>query len=318
MEGRGEKTPGGKVLILSDGKPGHVNQSLAYARLLGKPYEIRRVAFKFRVLKALSYFFDRIGVLTDHLFSIDGELPVCEQVVSTGSTTYYPNRVISKKLGAQSVAIMLPRGYQGAHFDLIIAQAHDNPPVTNHVLVLPVNLSCPQPQGLVKRSGMGPCVAFIIGGPSRHFHMDNKALADQLDQIYTLFPGGEFFVTTSPRTPPEVDQLIQDRPFDYRVIYSREQLNPIADFLEHSDYVFVTEDSTSMISEAVTFGRACVEILSLSSTGEKNKVGRMIQTLEDKGCLHVFDGTLGGKNRKIKLKEVLDQAVRRLGDGPSS
>jgi uncharacterized protein len=56
VEGKGEKSPGGKVLILSDGKPGHVNQSLAYARLLGKPYEIRRVAFKFRIFKALSIF----------------------------------------------------------------------------------------------------------------------------------------------------------------------------------------------------------------------------------------------------------------------
>jgi uncharacterized protein len=256
--------------------------------------------------------------LTDHLFSTDGELPVCAQVVSAGSTTYYPNRVIAKKLHAQSVAIMLPRGYQEASFDLIIAQAHDNPPVADHVLTLPVNLSCPQPQGLVKRSGKGPCVAFIIGGPSRHYHMDAKALAEQLERIFALFPGGEFFVTTSPRTPPEVDQLIQARSFDYRVVYSQEPLNPIADFLKLADYVFVTEDSTSMISEAVTFGRACVEVLPLSSTGEKNKVGRMVQTLTDKGCLHVFDGTLGGKNRKIKLKEVLDKAVRHLGDGPSS
>lgn len=318
MEGRGEKKPVSKVLILSDGKPGHVNQSLAYARLLGISFEIRRVTFKFRIYKALSYFFDRIGFLTDQLFCIEGELPVCGQVVSTGSTTYYPNRVIAKKLGAQSVAIMLPRGYQGASFDLIIAQAHDNPPEADHVLVLPVNLSNPQPQGLVNRSGDGPCVAFIVGGPSRHYQMDAKVLAEQLEQIMALFPGGEFFVTTSPRTPPEIDQLIQSRSFDYRVIYSQEPLNPIADFLEFADYVFVTEDSTSMISEAVTFGRACVEVLPLLSTGEKNKIGQMVQTLEDKGCLHVFDGTLGGKNRKIKLKEVLDQAVRRLGDGPSS
>lgn len=317
MEGRGEQMPGGKVLILSDGKPGHLNQSLAYARLLGKPYEIRRVAFKFRIFKALSYFFDRMGLLTERLFSVEGELCDFDEVVSAGSTTYYPNRVIARKHKAAAIAIMLPRGYLGS-FDLIIAQAHDNPPVAENILVLPVNLSYPQPLGLVKRSGKGPCVAFIVGGPSRHFRMEAGALAAQIEQIFRLFPEGEFYVTTSPRTPPDIDQLIEKLPFDYRVVFSREPRNPIADFLELADYVFVTEDSTSMISDAVTFGRACVEVLPLPATGEKNKVARMIQSLQDQGCLHLYDGTLGGNNRKIKLKEELDQVVRRLGDGPSS
>ena len=34
-----------KLLILSDGKPGHVNQSVAFAKLLDLPFEVRRVSF---------------------------------------------------------------------------------------------------------------------------------------------------------------------------------------------------------------------------------------------------------------------------------
>ena len=301
-----------KVLILSDGKPGHVNQSLAYARLLGKPYEVRRVSFRGRWGKALSYPLDRLGFLTDKLFFVEDELPFCSQVVSAGSSTYYANRVIGTKLGIPSVAIMLPRGYR-RDFALIIAQEHDRPPAAANILSLPVNLSCPQPQGLVQRTARNPCVALVIGGPSRHFRMNEERLKVQIEQVFRLFPEGDFLVTTSPRTPPEIDKLIETLAFRYRVIYSREPVNPIADFLAIGDYVFVTQDSTSMISEAVTFGRACVEVLPLESTGEKNKVGRMLSPLAEQGCLHVFDGTLGGKNHKIALKGVLEQALRRLG-----
>ncbi|MDO3379573.1 mitochondrial fission ELM1 family protein [Geoalkalibacter halelectricus] len=299
------------MLILSDGKPGHVNQALAYARLLGLAYEVRRISFSGRLGKALSYPLDRLGIWTDRLFSLDGRAPSCAQVVSAGSGTYYANRVIARELGALSVAIMLPRGYR-LDFDLIIAQEHDRPPAAPNILSLPVNLSCPQPQGLVEPVGENPCVAFVIGGPSRHFRMDVERLRNQIEQAIKLFPHGDFIVTTSPRTPAAIDRMIESLPFRYRLLYSRDPKNPIADFLHIGDYVFVTQDSTSMISEAVTFGQACVEVLPLEGTGEKNKVGRMVDSLAGLGCLHLFDGTLGGKNRKIALKGVLEQALSRL------
>ena len=55
---------GDKALILSDGKPGHVNQSIAFARLLGLDYEVREVSFRNRFCKGLSYLFDRVGIYT--------------------------------------------------------------------------------------------------------------------------------------------------------------------------------------------------------------------------------------------------------------
>lgn len=311
MQGGAPKPQAERLLILSDGRPGHVNQALAYARLLELPHEIRRVSFPGRWKKALSYLFDRLGFYSEGLFTLDGPIPFCTQVVSAGSGTYYANRVIALKLGVFSVAIMLPRGYR-LDYGLIIAQEHDRPPVAENILSLPVNISSPQPQGLVAPVADKPSVAFVIGGPSRHYHMDVDQLRDQLVQAFSLFPQGDFLVTTSPRTPPEVDRLIESLPFRYRVLYSREPANPIADFLQIGSYVFVTQDSTSMISEAVTYGQACVEVLPLPGTEVHNKISHMVDALAEQGCLHVFDGTLGGKNRKIALKGVLEQALNRL------
>jgi hypothetical protein len=55
------------LLILSDGKPGHVNQSIALARHLGRPFEIVGVHFRNRSFKFLSHLLDRIGVYTPSL-----------------------------------------------------------------------------------------------------------------------------------------------------------------------------------------------------------------------------------------------------------
>lgn len=296
-----------KALILSDGKPGHVNQAIAFARLLDLPFEVRRVSFCNRLCKALSYAFDRFGSSLKGLFEIDGELPECSVVVSAGSETYYANRTIARSLGLRSVAIMLPRGYR-YDFDLIVAQQHDRPPLRDNILALPVNLSCPEPQGLVTRSADKPCVSFVFGGPSRHYLMDIAVLKKQMQQVFALFPEADFLATTSRRTPSEVEDLVENGPFRYKLIASRQEGNPIPDFLSFSDYLFVTEDSTSMISEAVSFGQANIEILPLIKSGKSNKVLRMIAPLLEQGYLHVFDNSLGDCHRKFDLQTVLREA----------
>ncbi len=292
------------LLILSDGKPGHLNQSVAFAKLLDLPFEIRRVSFCNRFCKAASYLLDGLGLTVASVFRIEGDIPECSVVVSAGSSTYYPNRVLARSQGARSVAIMLPRNYRYA-FDLILAQEHDQPPERSNLLSLPVNLSYPEPQGLVSRDGDKPFISFIIGGSSRHFEMEVSHIEKLMKQIFKLFPGAEFLATTSRRTPPEVEALVANGPFRYKVIASRENVNPIADFLAISDYVFVTEDSTSMISEAVSFGKAKIEVLPLVKKARKSKIVRMTEFLTREGYLHVFDGSLGESHRKFDLEAVL-------------
>ena len=299
------------LLVLSDGKPGHLNQTLAFADLLGLQAEVREVGFAFAGAKALSYLFDRCGLLSPRLFQVQGALPNCCAVAAAGSATYYAAKVIARRLGVPVAAIMLPRGYR-YDFDLILAQAHDRPPQRANILTLPINLCRPRPQGLVAAVPGKASIALVIGGPSRHFHMDPETLHSQIEAIFALFPGADLLVTSSRRTPAAVETLLETFPFRRRVLYSREPVNPIPDFLAISDYVFVTEDSTSMISEAVSFGAARVEILPLAATGARNKVGSLVSTLAQHGCLHIFDGTLGDCGKKLDLAAML-QGVKLCG-----
>ena len=57
-----------RILIISDGKPGHLNQSIAFCKIKDVSYDILEVKFKSKFHKALSYFFDKLGYYTDFLF----------------------------------------------------------------------------------------------------------------------------------------------------------------------------------------------------------------------------------------------------------
>ena len=295
-----------RLLILSDGKPGHLNQSIAFAKHLGRKYDIVSVGFKNRFAKAVSYLADRCHLNLESLFRCQEPLPGhYSAIVSTGSETYYANRVLAKKLGIKSVAIMLQKGYR-YDFDFIVAQQHDNPPEKQNIISLPINLAYVEPQGLVEPKPDHRYVSLIIGGDSKHAVLDPEYLHSQVEQIFSLFPQHDFWLTTSRRTSAAVEAVLRQFSFSRAVYYSEEQINPIPDYLWHSDYVFLTADSTSMISEAVSCGSASIEVLPFKAgfpvTG---KIARMLDTLTKIDALHLFSGETGHANSKVPLAERL-------------
>jgi len=292
------------VLILDDGRMGHFNQSLALAVLSGARYEVCKVRYRSRTAKWLSYLFDWAHIRSFLLF--DAQLPsgTFDIVVGTGSTCAYPLKVVSHRLQAKSVSMMYPKGYR-LDYDTIFAQAHDAPPRLPNLIEIPVNFNHAQPAGLFIPKGKA--VGIVIGGANRVFRFDTTLLKRQLDAIFEQFRGSEFALTTSPRTSQEVVALLKTYPFDYAVYYSENPINPIPDFLFGCKRVFITQDSTSMISEAVCNGTACIDILPLAGT-PGSKFERLVQRLCRDGHAHIFDGTNHCADRKIDFTPYLVRA----------
>lgn len=289
-----------KVLILSDDRMGHLNQSLAFVKYLDLPYDVKSVKFRCKWCKSLTYLLDAMGIKTEKPFSveIDGKYDI---VVGTGSATAYATKVLANKLEAKSVIMMLPHGYK-YDFDVIFAQSHDNPPQQKNIIEIPANFSCVEPKGLyhAKKESIG----IVIGGDNKIFTMSEKMIKAQLDTIVNTYTEHEIAITTSPRTSKAIEEMIESYAFDYEVIFSKNPVNPIPDFLAQCETVFITGDSTSMISEAVSYGESNVIILPLKSQGE-NKFTRFVSSLEGKEYLHVFDGTIKNRNKKIDFKKYL-------------
>ena len=116
-----------RILIISDGKPGHLNQSIAFCKIKDISYDILEVKFKSKFHKALSYLFDKFDFFTDALFEDYKKFyfDFYDAVVSTGSGTYYFNKFIGKKYNKKSIALMFPKSYKTKNFYYIIAQEHD-------------------------------------------------------------------------------------------------------------------------------------------------------------------------------------------------
>jgi len=308
-----------KVLILTDGKPGHENQSIALCRHLGLKFETVTVLYPRKSAKALSYLFDRLGIYTDKLFQ-SSELNVQRSefraVVSTGSTTFYPNKVQARKLGVPNVAILNPKGYR-PNFSAILCPAYDHPAKKENIIELPLNLCAADETFFaekaaefnVKHTPQAPAVGVIIGGSNAVSEIDAVALKSQLEEIFRLTEDCERWVTTSRRTPKEVETIVEALPFDYRLINSHDPYNPIPAFIQLCDRLFVTSDSASMISECASFGTSAVEILMNSQNKKTNKFLELIWGLEKRDAVHVFDGTLGTACKKIDLSALLREKL---------
>ena len=308
-----------KALLLTDGKPGHENQSIALCRHLGLAYETVTVSYPRKPAKALSYLFDRLGIYTEKIFQMAGcRSPMADfdLVISTGSTSFYPNKVIARKLGIPNVAILNPKGYR-PDFTWILCPAYDHPPKRENIIELPLNLCAADKSFFAEKAAefktrhkaKAPAVGFIIGGPNAISTIDAVAIKAQLEKAFALTEGCERWVTTSRRTPADVEAVIESLPFDYRLINSRDPYNPVPAFIQLCDRLFVTSDSASMISECASFGTASVEILMNRQIKTPNKFQELIQGLEKLNAVHVFAGTLGAANQKVDLAGILKKVT---------
>ena len=122
-----------EILIISDKKRGHLNQSIAFCKLLNAKYDIKEVEYKSKLFKIFSYLFDLLNIYTPFLykkfFEIDKKYDL---VISAGSTTYYANKIIAKKYNIKNIALMYPKGYK-LDFYKIFAQSHDNFKIKNNI-----------------------------------------------------------------------------------------------------------------------------------------------------------------------------------------
>ena len=324
-----------KVLILTDGKAGHENQSRAFARALGCEPVLLPVRFKSPVAKSLSYLLDLFGILSLKVFEDIKGLEDIEAVkdlkavIGTGSGTFYAAKTIARRLGVPCGVVLYPRGYRLAGFDCILAPSFDRPDIVPNVVPVPANLVAADAafyEAGVKAfrerytpSGR-PAVAVIVGGPNKCSTLSADWMKAQLEQIFATYKptnheplttnhkplttNHEIWITTSRRTPPDVEAMVDSFPFDYKLLYSKDHFNPIPAFVSLASVIYVTAESTGMLSEACTFGTAEVHVLDNLKSGP-HKFRRFIDGLAAAGHL--------GGSRKIDLSGQFARARELLG-----
>lgn len=201
--------------------------------------------------------------------------------------------------GAKTVFIQDPR-INPKHFDLIAVPAHDktrgdNVIVTtaapNRINQASLNAAmiefAPELASLPDKK-----IAIMIGGNSKTHTMPDDFAKTLFSQLLPFIQSGDcgFMITASRRTPAPIrDQL--KRLFSTPNCYFWDGIgeNPYKAFLAYADIVLVTEDSTSMLSDALTAGKPTYR---LSLIGASAKFERLYKNLESTGGLRQFKGDL--------------------------
>ncbi len=96
----------------------------------------------------------------------------------------------------------------------------------------------------------------LIGGPSRHHDWSPDELIAQIRRLVTLLPQQRWVATTSRRTPQDFTSRLRLSPLSHLEVVPVEDTTPdwLRTRMAESEVVFVTEDSVSMIYEALTSG----------------------------------------------------------------
>lgn len=243
-----------RVWVLSDGKPGHENQSLGVCEALGVEPELKRLETR-TFGKLLQWFYPvwRFKNLPT------GPWP--DMVVSTGyHVSVAAKWVKMKNPDTILVHMMKPKGFYGA-FTVLAIPEHDRPKAARNVIA---TLGAPHRVSAEKlvaeketwQKTLNPenktCVAVMIGGNSKAYRFDEAAverLTAQLDEKFGT--DVRYVVTTSRRTGGRETQLLKDffaRKDAY--IYTGEGDNPYFGMLSCADSIVVSAESVSMLSEA--------------------------------------------------------------------
>lgn len=305
-----------RILILTDGKAGHENQSKAFARALGCEAVVAEIHFKSKFHKALSYLLDHVGIRTTSLF-VGIDRPPAEGiagVIGTGSGTFYAAKALARRLNVRCGVVLYPRGYDLSSFDCILAPSFDRPKKARNVIEIPANLVANDEAFYEKGveafreryAGEVPAraVAVIVGGPNKCSTMTAAWMRAELDKAFEANRGAAFWVTTSRRTPPDVEAVVDAYPWNYKLIYSRDHFNPIPAFVKLAKRLYVTAESTGMLSETCTFGSAEVVALdNLKPGGHKFRC--FVEGLRREGYV---DG-----NRKVDLSDQFSNARKLMG-----
>lgn len=327
-------TPSRDILILSDGKAGHLNQSLAFSQALSesddsKIFRKKVVQVKYKNTAA------RIFLNVCALFSSKRCqgcmvcLKLCltpdsykalvsscgDIVVSCGSSTSAVNLIYSRDVNAKRVALMKPGIFGTRRFDLVVAPKHDGLRGKN-VLSTRLSLNFVNQKTLQENASRleksfsldgRPKIGLLLGGDSDTYKMDKNCVKNILNAVAEVSEDldADILASTSRRTSKDIEELAKsmlakNKRCKMLVVANEKNIEgAVPGILGLSDAVVVSGESISMISEAISSGKRVL----VFQKPEKGKHKEIIEGLKDDGFIKIIDENTAKQDIKEALKD---------------
>ena len=263
-----------KALLIADDKPGHYHLAEGVIAALSRlrPVETHRLevrrhrvfpnrmlaeAFASGVMPASAVLRLAYGVRAE-------SLPQADVVVSAGGDTIVPNAAAARVLGCPNIFCGSLRRLGVEHFGLVVSSYQSHEALPKHLVTLKPNAMDPDAAGrrarkVLPANGYPPLIGLLIGGNSGLFRYTSEewtALARTICDIHRA-GGTRWIVSTSRRTPAEVadrfvTQATSDPAIAQMIDYRSAGPGSLAKLFGEADAILATEDSSTMISEAIS------------------------------------------------------------------
>ena len=276
-----------KALLLTQGMHGMVSQVEGLARALGLSYKHQKIELK----SFWNLIPPKISPISEHLvknkFVCD-----CKIIISCGRKSVIPSIALKKRLGNQifNIHIQDPK-VSFEHFDLIVSPEHDrlrgeniiNTTGAIHYLTKKEINDNSKYLG-IEKDKRKELVAFIIGGPNKYYNYSEKQIHELFNKVKTLFTPDKFKIIVIPsyRTPENILKIAFNTfSINHHVVKNIDKKAYLS-ALAISNYIVVTCDSTSMISEAAMTGKP-VYIAMMKSFKPTGRFKKFYSQLKDLG-----------------------------------
>ncbi len=286
------------VWQIHDDKPGHRNQLRGLTQALADllPLDVHSIRAPSRR--------SALPALWSKKFLPGARLPGPDLILGAGHATHFAVLAAKRARGGRSVVLMKP-SLPPALFDLCLIPEHDGvSPSPNIVTTRGVlNVICPTQQHELQ-SGL-----LLIGGPSAAHGWSNERMLQQLAAIVNSTPKVNWQLTNSRRTPVDFLSQIANYEFTNVNITPHQETEPgwVPKQLARAAQVWVSEDSVSMVYEALTSG-ASVGVLEVPSK-RRGRVAAGSDSLLRDGWATQF-GTWRPGSLLTPPPESLDEARR--------
>ena len=251
-----------KALLLTQGMHGMISQVEGMAKALNTDFshKIIRLNFPWNLIPPKYTPISEI-ILKDKIYLNENETP--DLIISCGRKSVIPSIIVKKKNPKIFTIHIQDPKVSFKNFDAIIAPEHDNLNGDNvysskgaihYITETEIEKAKPY---LIKKINSQKVVSLILGGPNKYYKFDENQLIQIFNKIKSDFvsEGYKVIVIPSMRTPKASVELANKEMGSCGYIVNSVDKQAYLSAYALANYVVVTCDSTSMISEAATSGK---------------------------------------------------------------
>ncbi len=251
-----------KALLLTEGMHGMISQAEGMAKALNAEYshKIVRLSFPWNLIPPKFTPVSQI-ILKDKIYITNDEIP--DLIISCGRKSVIPSIFLKKKNSKIFTIHIQDPKVSLKNFDAIVAPEHDSLKGDNIYTskgaihyITEVEIKNAR-QYLVHKINSEKIVSLILGGPNKYYSFSHDQIINIFNQIKSIFVsnGYKVIVIPSMRTPKEIIDLAIGEIGSCGYVVNKVDKQAYLSAYALANYVVVTCDSTSMISEAATSGK---------------------------------------------------------------